>query len=92
MTTATTDVTWIYHLLGELCESISSSSLPCENHSTINIGLNPILHFRTKHVDIDQYFIRQKIEEQEIQSSYIRTDEQIANIFTKELLITIFGP
>ncbi|MFV0960695.1 Ty1/Copia family ribonuclease HI, partial [Klebsiella pneumoniae] len=85
MAAGTTDVTWVRHLLHELHEPISSPMLLCDNQSAINIAFNPILHCRTKHIEIDQHFVRKKVEEEEIEPTYVRTDAQIADIFSKGL-------
>ena len=85
MAAGTADVTWVRHLLQELQEPISSSMLLCDNQSAINIAFNPILHCRTKHIEIDQHFVRQKVEEKEIEPAYVRSDMQVADIFTKGL-------
>ncbi|CAN6459301.1 unnamed protein product [Victoria cruziana] len=85
MAAGVADVTWVRHLLEELNEPISSSILLCDNQSAINIAQNPILHCRTKHIEIDQHFVRQKVENREIEPIYVRSDSQVADVFTKGL-------
>uniref|UniRef100_A0A5K1A4K1 Reverse transcriptase Ty1/copia-type domain-containing protein n=1 Tax=Nymphaea colorata TaxID=210225 RepID=A0A5K1A4K1_9MAGN len=85
MAAGTAEASWLRHLLGELNLPIVQSSLLCDNQSAIKIAYNPILHNRTKHIEIDQHFIRQKVEEAEILPTYISTSEQIADLFTKGL-------
>ncbi|CAN6479266.1 unnamed protein product [Victoria cruziana] len=85
MAAGVADVTWVRHLLEELNEPISSSILFCDNQSAINIARNPILHCRTKHIEIDQHFVRQKVENREIEPAYVSSDSQIADMFTKGL-------
>ncbi|CAN6455520.1 unnamed protein product [Victoria cruziana] len=85
MAAGVADVTWIRYLLGELHEKIVISSLLCDNQSAINIALNPVLHSRTKHIEIDQHFVRQKIEDKELVPSYVPSYEQVADVFTKGL-------
>lgn len=56
------DVTWLQQLLVEL--HVSSSQIPvvwCDNLSAIALASNPIFHARTKHVEIDYHFIREKV-------------------------------
>ncbi|CAN6458694.1 unnamed protein product [Victoria cruziana] len=85
MAAGVADVTWVRHLLGELYEHISASTILCDNMSVINIALNPILHSRTKHIEIDQHFVRQKIENKELTPSYVTSKDQVADILTKGL-------
>lgn len=73
MAVRTGDVTWVRHLLRELQEPILSSYLLCDNKSAINISVKLILHSCTKHIDSDQHFIRQKVEEKEIEPSFVRS-------------------
>ena len=44
---------------------------------------NPIHHNRTKHVEVDQHFIREKIEQGEICMTYVSSKSQIADVLTK---------
>ena len=56
-------VMWIKRMLGELT---ASDSLPmklyCDNKAAISIAYNPVLHDRTKHVEVDEHFIKEKLE------------------------------
>ncbi|XP_049932797.1 uncharacterized mitochondrial protein AtMg00810-like [Nymphaea colorata] len=85
MAAGTAEVTWVRHLLEDIGENIKTSMLMCDNQSAINIAFNPVQHGRTKHIEIDQHFVRQKVEDKEIQPIYVRTDEQVADLFTKGL-------
>ncbi|KAF3782510.1 Copia protein [Nymphaea thermarum] len=85
MAAGTAESSWLRHLLGELTLPIVQSSLLCDNQSAIKIAFNQVLHNRTKHIEIDQHFIRQKVEEGEILPMYRPTSEQIADLFTKGL-------
>ncbi|GKB31467.1 retrovirus-related pol polyprotein from transposon TNT 1-94 [Tanacetum coccineum] len=57
----------------------------CDNTSAIAISNNPVLHSRTKHIDIRYHFIRDHILKVDIELHYIPTELQLANIFTKPL-------
>ena len=59
------------------------SKMFCDNQATISIPHNPIHHDRTKHVEIDQHFIKEKVENGEFLLQYMPTKLQTANILTK---------
>lgn len=58
--------------------------LYCDNKAAINISHNPIQHDRTKHVEVDRHLIKEKIEGV-ICITYVPTEEQTVDIFTKGL-------
>jgi hypothetical protein len=57
----------------------------CDNTSAIMISKNPILHARTKHIEIRHHFIRDHVERGDIELIHVDTKHQIADIFTKFL-------
>jgi hypothetical protein len=57
----------------------------CDNESVINISYNPCENFRTKHIDIGHCLLRDYTIKGDIIISYVRTNEQLADIFTKPL-------
>ncbi|GJU52640.1 retrovirus-related pol polyprotein from transposon TNT 1-94 [Tanacetum coccineum] len=57
----------------------------CDNTSAITIFNNPVLHSRTKHIDIRYYFIRDHILKGDIELHFIPTKYQLDDIFTKPL-------
>ncbi|GJV48910.1 retrovirus-related pol polyprotein from transposon TNT 1-94 [Tanacetum coccineum] len=57
----------------------------CDNTSAIAISNNPVLHSRTKHIDIRYHFIRDHILKGDIKLHFIPTEYQLADIFTKPL-------
>ncbi|GKB18003.1 retrovirus-related pol polyprotein from transposon TNT 1-94 [Tanacetum coccineum] len=57
----------------------------CDNTSDIAIPNNPVLHSRTKHVDIRHHFIRDHILKGDIELHFIPSQYQLADIFTKPL-------
>ena len=56
-----------------------------DNKSAINIAHNPIQHDRTKHIEIDRHFIKEKLEEGLVCMSYVPSECQLVDIFTKGL-------
>ncbi|GJU57641.1 hypothetical protein Tco_1235407 [Tanacetum coccineum] len=57
----------------------------CDNTNAIAISNNPVLHSRTKHIDIKYHFIRDHILKGDIELYFIPTQYQLADIFTKPL-------
>nr|GFC01752.1 NB-ARC domains-containing protein [Tanacetum cinerariifolium] len=49
----------------------------------IQISENPVQHDRTKHVEIDRHFIKEKIEAGIIELPFVRSEDQLADILTK---------
>jgi hypothetical protein len=59
--------------------------LLCDNESAIKIAHNPVQHNKTKHIEIRHHFIRDHVNHRDIDLSYVGTNEQLADIFTKPL-------
>ena len=80
------EVIWIKRLLEEL-KALDSQPMKLyyDNKAAISIAHNPVLHDRTKPVEVDKHFIKEKLDSGLICMPYISTTEQIADIFTKKL-------
>ncbi|KAL0551788.1 hypothetical protein IC582_010877 [Cucumis melo] len=61
-----------------------------DNKSTIALAKNPVFHDRSKHIDTKFHFIRDCISRKEVQVEYVKTEDQIADIFTKPLKVNVF--
>jgi len=86
MTYTTCELIWLKGLLSDLG---FSSSIPmtlfCDNQAAMHIATNPIFHERIKQIKVDCHFIRQQVQSQVIKTCYIRSHDQLADLFTKVL-------
>ncbi|KAK9092808.1 hypothetical protein Syun_027719 [Stephania yunnanensis] len=81
-----TDILWTSSLLRELGFHCSIKPiLWCDNTSARALALNPVFHARTKHIEIDVHFLREKLAAGLVELRYIPTDHQSADLFTKVL-------
>jgi hypothetical protein len=56
----------------------------------MKIATNPVQHKRTKHIDIRHHFLRDNVSKCDIVMEDVRTDDQLADVFTKPLDETRF--
>lgn len=64
--------------------------LYCDNKSAISIAHNPVQHDRTKHIEVDRHFIKEKLDSGLICTPYVPSQGQLADILTKGLSSPIF--
>ena len=87
LTSTVAEVVWLIGLFKELGLSIQLPlDISCDSKSAIQIAANSVFHERTKHIDIDGHFIREKIQLGLINTVYLASAEQPADILTKGLL------
>ncbi|KAI3753423.1 hypothetical protein L2E82_25475 [Cichorium intybus] len=86
LATVTCEVLWLLKLMKDLGLKYKVPvNLYCDNQSAILLSLNPVLHERTKHIEIDVHLVRDKVSEGVIKVVKVNSLEQIADIFTKPL-------
>lgn len=85
------ELLWLRRLLGELgFAPTQAMDLYCDSRPAIDISHNPVQHDRTKHVEIDRHFIKEKLESNVIQMVHVRSGEQLADILTKAVMSKTF--
>ncbi|XP_017408641.1 uncharacterized mitochondrial protein AtMg00810-like [Vigna angularis] len=80
----TCELQWIHYLLEDL--QIKEAGIPalyCDNKSARHIAHNQSFHERTKHIELDCHVVREKVQANLLHLLPIRSDEQLADIFTK---------
>ena len=86
MTQFVCEITMIRQLLMEVdIETSIPAKLWCDNQAAMHITFNLVFHERTKHIEIDCRFVREKIQLGLISIGYVKTGEQLGDIFTKPL-------
>lgn len=88
---ASQEALWLRRLLEELhYPQDSPTTIFCDNQSTIKLAKNSVYHARSKHIEVHHHFVRDLIERQEVEFQFCRTEDQLADIFTKALSIVKF--
>jgi hypothetical protein len=86
MTLSLCEMLWLKGLLRELRVLRNETMiLHCDNVAAINIANNPVQFDRTKHVEIDRFFIKEKLDSGILKLGYVKSRSQLADCFTKGL-------
>ena len=86
MTLAICELIWLKHLLqGLRFGKDEQMKLICDNQAALYISSNPVFRERTKHIEVDCHFIREKIALGCMTISFVNSNDQLADIFTKSL-------
>ncbi|GJX45452.1 hypothetical protein Tco_0262128 [Tanacetum coccineum] len=79
------NILWMKSQLPDYIIIYEKVPLFCDNTSAVAISNNPVMHSRTKHIDIRYHFIRDHILKEDIKLHFIPTQYQLADIFTNPL-------
>ncbi|KAK8706188.1 hypothetical protein V6N13_049763 [Hibiscus sabdariffa] len=93
ITDAVSEVTWVNTMLSDM--GVISSTIPVvwsDNTSAVAMSANPVLYSRSKHVELDVHFVREKVADRRIQVNYVPAEHQAADGLTKPLSKTFFQP
>ncbi|KAL0641188.1 hypothetical protein Bca4012_103811 [Brassica carinata] len=80
----TNELVWIKGILKHLeIEQSTPMTMHCDNQAAIHIASNSVFHERTKHIEVDCHKVRQMIILGVILPCYTRSEDQLADVFTK---------
>ena len=87
MALATAETTQICFLLRDLGVPLCQPPiLLCDNISALHMIINPIFYARTKHVEVDYHFVREKVALGHLVTRFVPSKAQLVDVFTKSLL------
>jgi hypothetical protein len=80
------EIVWLQKLLSNLGQSVDAPVvIYCDNIGSIPLANNLVYHARTKHIEVQYHFIREKVIAKEIDLIHVSTEDQVVDIFTKAL-------
>ena len=93
MTGACCELTWLRYLLKDLGVLLKEPALLyCDNKAALHIAANPVFHERTRHIEMDCHYIRDKIQDGSVVTRFVSSTHQLADVLTKALGKEIFTP
>ncbi|KAI3510704.1 hypothetical protein L1887_17837 [Cichorium endivia] len=87
----TPQIIWIQNQLRDYGISMKRIPLYCDSESAIQISHNPVQHSKTKHIALRYHFIKDHVEDGNIEIHFVCSVDQLADIFTKALLEPTFN-
>ncbi|KAJ6866233.1 Retrovirus-related Pol polyprotein from transposon TNT 1-94 [Populus alba x Populus x berolinensis] len=84
MANTAAELTWLTYILHDLhIPLISAPVLYCDNLSALHMTVNPVFHARSKHIELDYHFVRERVALGKLITHHIPTTHQLADLFTK---------
>ena len=90
MANVASEVDWLVKLLQDFGVSPGFVKLLCDNQAAIHIASNPTFHERTKHIDIDCHFVRERVHSSLLKLIHVKSQHQLADLMTKALPVALF--
>jgi hypothetical protein len=86
MNRCTREAIWLRQLMEDVgCAQEEATTMMCDNQGSMALAKNPTNHDRSKHIDVQHHFIREKIENKIVELEYCPTQYMVADILTKAL-------
>ncbi|KAM2087580.1 hypothetical protein ACFX1X_032109 [Malus domestica] len=85
------ELAWIRQLLCDMHVPVYSSPMIfCDNVSAIALSSNPVFHAKSKHIEIDYHFVRERVTRGDLQVQHVSSSDQYADILIKGLSAPLF--
>ena len=82
---------WLRRVLEKLGQKQEEAvTVFCDSSSTIKLSKNPIMHGRTKHIDVRFHFLRELRKDGSVELVHCSSEDQLANVMTKPLKLEQF--
>ncbi|GJX25693.1 retrovirus-related pol polyprotein from transposon TNT 1-94 [Tanacetum coccineum] len=78
-------VLWLRTQLTDYGFHFDKIPMYCDSKATIAISCNLVQHSRTKHINVSYHFIKEQVEKGIVELFFVRTEYQLADLFTKAL-------
>ena len=78
-------ILWIKSLFRKCHLTLNHFAMFSDNKGAIHLARNPVMEGRLKHIDIKYYFLHERVEDNSFVLDYMSTDQQLADIMTKNL-------
>ncbi|KAH9698856.1 retrovirus-related pol polyprotein from transposon RE1 [Citrus sinensis] len=92
LSSASSEISWLESLISKLnIVKLPTPVLWCDNQSAGELAKNLVFHSRSKHIELDIHYIRDKVLQKLLAVRYIPTDEQVADVLTKALSLLKFS-
>jgi histone deacetylase 1/2 len=79
----TAEAMWVQSLLKELGVRQPRPVLWCDNLGATYLTANPMFYARTKHIEVDFHFVREKVAMGALDVRFVSSEDQVADAFTK---------
>lgn len=87
---ATAELIWVQTLLRELgIKSPRATKLWCDNLGAKYLSSNPVFHARTKHIEVDYHFVRERVQKKLLDIYFVPSGDQLADGFTEALSVRL---
>ena len=81
---------WVNQWINEAGYLTEPIILNGDNNGSLSLAKNPEQHARTKHIDIQYHFVREKVLENIVSVAHVSSKDQLADIITKPLTKPLF--